>query len=33
VAKEENERTVRLANQVAKKHDWDVEYDPWGNGR
>ncbi|MGE0059086.1 MAG: hypothetical protein AB7P33_16350 [Dehalococcoidia bacterium] len=31
VAKEENERTVRLANQVAKKKGWDVEYDPWGS--
>ena len=30
VAKEENVRTVKLANQVAKKHHWDVEYDPWG---
>jgi hypothetical protein len=33
VGKEENERTVRLANQVAKKHDWDVEYEPWGSSK
>lgn len=33
VAKEENARTVKLANQVAKKHDWDVEYEPWGSGK
>jgi hypothetical protein len=30
VAKEENQRTTKLANQVAKKHGWDAEYDPWG---
>jgi hypothetical protein len=30
VAKEENHRSVRIANQLAKKHGWDVEYDPWG---
>ena len=30
VAKEENHRSVRLANQIAKKQHWDVQYDPWG---
>jgi hypothetical protein len=33
VAKDEDQRTTRLANQVAKKHDWDVEYEPWGTGK
>ena len=30
VAKEENHRSVKLANQIARKKGWDVEYDPWG---
>ena len=31
VCKEENQRTVKVANQVARKKGWDVEYDPWGD--
>ena len=30
VAKEENRKTVEHANQVALKHGWPANYDPWG---
>jgi hypothetical protein len=30
VAMEENERSVRKANSVARQHGWDVEYHAWG---
>jgi hypothetical protein len=31
VAKEEDRKTTKLANKLAKKHGWDADYDPWGN--
>lgn len=30
VAKEEDGKTTRHANAVAKKHGWAAAYDPWG---
>ncbi len=32
VAKEENERTTRIANSVAHRHGIDAEYHPWQGG-
>jgi hypothetical protein len=31
VAKEEDERTTRLANSVARRKGFGAGYDPWGN--
>jgi hypothetical protein len=33
VAREEDAKTTQHANQLAKKHDWDTEYHPWGRAR
>src|SRR5437867_2236063 len=30
VAMAENTRTTGHANDVARKHGWDADYDPWG---
>ena len=30
VAREEDAKTTKHANQLAKKHNWDTEYHPWG---
>jgi hypothetical protein len=30
VAKEENRKTVQWANNVARRHGWPDDYDPWG---
>jgi hypothetical protein len=30
VAKEENRKTVEHANEVARRHGWPANYDPWG---
>jgi hypothetical protein len=30
VAMEENRKTVRHANAVARRHGWPAKYDPWG---
>lgn len=30
VAKETNARTTSYANDVARRHGWVVDYDPWG---
>jgi hypothetical protein len=32
VAKEEDEKTTEHANRLAKKHGWEADYDPWGEG-
>ena len=31
VAQSEDVGTTSRANAIAKRRDWDVEYDPWGN--
>jgi hypothetical protein len=33
VAREEDAKTTQHANQLAKKHDWDTAYHPWGRAR
>jgi hypothetical protein len=30
VAMEENRKTVQHANEVARRHGWPADYDPWG---
>jgi hypothetical protein len=30
VVQEEDAKTTRHANELAKKHGWDTEYHPWG---
>ena len=30
---EEDGKTTRHANEMAKKHGWDTEYHPWGRSR
>jgi hypothetical protein len=30
VAMEENRKTVQHANEVARRHGWPANYDPWG---
>ena len=30
VAMEENRKTVAHANEVARRHGWPADYDPWG---
>jgi hypothetical protein len=30
VAREENGKTVEVANRIAMKHGWRADYDPWG---
>jgi hypothetical protein len=30
VAMEENRKTVQRANEVARRHGWPANYDPWG---
>jgi hypothetical protein len=32
VAKAEDEKTTEKANQVARRHKWSGEYNPWGGG-
>ncbi len=32
VAKAEDEKTTDKANQIAKRHKWDAQYNPWGGG-
>ena len=32
VAKAEDVKTTQRANQIARRHNWDVAYDPWGKG-
>jgi hypothetical protein len=29
-AKEEDRRSAKFANEVAERHGWDADYDPWG---
>jgi hypothetical protein len=31
-AKGEAKKSTEHANQVARKHGWDADYDPWGEG-
>lgn len=33
IAKEEDRKSTEHANQVARRHGWDADYDPWGGGR
>lgn len=33
VAKAEERKTTDHANEVARRHGWDADYDPWGGGR
>ncbi len=30
VAKAEDAKTTKRANEIARRRDWDVKYDPWG---
>ena len=30
VAMEENRKTVQQANEMARRHGWPANYDPWG---
>src|SRR5215831_11122096 len=32
VAREEDRTTTNHANEVARRHGWDADYDPWGRG-
>lgn len=32
VAMEEDHKTTDHANAVARRHGWDADYDPWGEG-
>jgi len=32
VGREENRQTTAHANEIAGRHGWDADYDPWGKG-
>ena len=32
VAREEDRKTTSHANDIARRHGWDADYDPWGKG-
>lgn len=31
-AQDEDRKTTQRANEVARRHGWDADYDPWGKG-